>query len=290
MDEKTALASLVKKRVKQFTKPFRPLRNSRDSEGPLDEIRSGAGRLCELFSLFESHSSNRVYTGVSQSLNSLSNALGEVRNWDAAHGLMSRFVKEERDIKSRQSITLILKEIEKLREAKTAVAHRQLKGINSKKIGKALAGGFETDGPNSFAAWVKMLDEKRERLFNQVVEMIRSAQKEEFDALRLETDRFCYLLEVAVEAGYQKGKRLLQVLRLLSERLQAVSDEEVFRELIQNLEKERANDAEKVADVQRLRTLQNRLGTLQARTLQNLHDHLPVSLQLLKRRIVWAKV
>jgi len=80
---------------------------------------------------------------------------------------------------------------------------------------------------------------------------------------------------------------LLQVLRVLDIRLKDVRDEERFREFVHGLENERSTVQSQVADIIWLRAIRNRLGLQQAETLRAFHAHIPVSLQVLKRRLAW---
>ncbi len=288
MKEKAVLKSILKKRAAQFVKPFKRVRlgfTSKQFEG----ARIESNRLREALSIFESYFSPRVRVETDLALQRLSGPLEEARTRNISFLLLKRFVQEEKNSDVRQKTEEILKEVEAVYEKSFQKAAKQLKHIKPKKVAKTLLDDFKPSEDFEFKSLTKQLNQSREKLFNQIVRLIRSSQKEELSELQSQSEKFCYLLELAVEAGYEKGKRLLQIVRVLNERLIEIHDEEKFREFIQNLEKERAISSERVSDIVRLRTIRNRLAVFQAHSLQALHAHLPVSLQFLKRHLVWKE-
>ena len=293
MDEKVILKSILKKRTNQLVKPFRLTRLTKRQ---LEEIRIESDRLRALLSVFESYFSKRAHLEANPALEKMSLLLEEVRSRNVSVYLLARLAEGEQNVGKRNGVGRgkppansgsLLEEAKMRHDHSVLNAVRELKRVRPRKIEKILLEDFKPEADFALNSLVKILNERRERLFNQIVEIIRTSQKEAVDELRVQVEEFYYLLEFAVDAGYQKGKRLLKIVKLLRERLTEVYDEETFRQFVQDLEREKANHSDTVADVGRLRAIRNRLGIFQAHALQALHAHLPASLQVLKRELIW---
>ncbi|PIQ85738.1 MAG: hypothetical protein COV74_07515 [Candidatus Omnitrophica bacterium CG11_big_fil_rev_8_21_14_0_20_45_26] len=281
------LHTSLKKRVNHFTRPFKPTKQG-FTDTQINHIRLEAYRIREWLTLFEGCFSRVAQAETHKVLARLLPQLEEFRNANAACELLTDLVKAEKNLRHESKAKVILKEFESIRDIIGRKAGKQLKQIKPRKLSQLLQNDFKPNGLAMPASLIKYLNQKRETLFNQLVLIIRTAKQEDLAELLLQMQVFCYLLELSVDSGFQKGRRLLQTLRVLQERLAKVCDEEFLRQCLQDMEKERARVTDKISDIQQLRLIRIRLGIQQARTLKLFHDQLPPVLQGLKRHLSWS--
>jgi len=307
------LANLLKRWSKSFQKKLIQLKPLTPTASLADTIQA-AGCLRQFLRIFEENFSKKTVADITASLAAFQTQLEDVMKWNVFLLLLEKFfppetmaelamqVREKKlparkhKRKSRSLSILstrrtkgassIFQEADALYQEIVKRALKEAARLKSKHVEKELVKGFETPGRFDVNSMVPLLNERRDRLFKQIVEIIRTSQKEDLTHLMVEVGDFTSLLEVAVALGYQKAKRLRQVMRVLHERLLEIHDEEMFRHFLYELEQERANISEKAKEMQQLRFIRNRLGIYQANTLQALHAHLPLSLQILKRQLV----
>ena len=303
MKEETFLKSTLAKQLDQFAKLFRTIPNQ-PTKTQFETMRLQSNRFYYLLTFLENCFPEHVYAEANSMFRDLSERLDETRKEEAVLVLLGRFsgshkssdpkkskTKSSKKLlrkTSEQELDGIIREFYNAHDELIGRTVKHLKRISDLKIAKALLHDFNFVDHLSFSVWMKTLDKKREQLFNQIVKIIRTSQKEDLMDLMIQAEEFGYFLEMMIQAGYEKGKRLLQIIRSLSDRLVEVDDEENFRQRLENLEKERAKDPNRISDIQRLRMIRIRLGIFQANTRKALHAHLPVSLQVLKRRLVWS--
>ncbi len=201
--------------------------------------------------------------------------------------LFSELSKKEKQPELRPKIDRTALELKIVHDREVSKIMKLIGEFNARKTAAILLTNFQPENFPDQTAFAKYLDERRDKLFNQLVEAIRAAERENFGNIQVEVEKFSYALELAVTVGFEKGKKLLQVLRVLDIRLKDVRDEERFREFVHGLENERSTVQSQVADIIWLRAIRNRLGLQQAETLRAFHAHIPVSLQVLKRRLAW---
>lgn len=296
------LKGVLRKRVAQFAQLLKPKRLNL-TEKQFQDLRNYSRRLYGFLCLFESSFSKGTFEETKELIERMFSILEEERKRAVFVFILERLVKGEgpvsveggvqkkrrdanRQLIHHSRVNDISEETRALKESSVREALKQLKRVNARNIEKELVRNFK---PVQFAVdvLVKMLNGKRQELFNQIVEIIRASRKEDLDCLQVMVEQFSSLLQLAVEFGYEKGRRLLRISKVLNLRLVQVQDEEKFGSYLEALERERASSTDKIESIQELRAVRNRLGILQAHTLQALHAHLPLSLQVLKRQMVY---
>ncbi len=292
MKEQTLLKSILKKWELYVQKALKKV-PSKSAAEQLRALKIQNGLLRAFLLLCECYFSKQILEQAELLLSKLSENLEDARKCTASLFFLNHLAPSEKLVEKKASkgATKKLEKMNILEEAE-ALCHsslkeviKQLKQIESRRIGNLLLKDFSLDNRLEFQSFIKLLNERREKLFNQVVEIIRTSQPTDNNYLQRGVEDFIALLTLFVEAGYEKGKRLLQVVNILAERLIQIVDGEKFREFLEEMEKKRQNDSRYVADVEKIRFLRTRLGVLQAHALQAFHAHLPVTLQVLKRHL-----
>lgn len=286
MKEKVMFQNLLKKRTAQFVKMTKAVQKN----GPhkqLSEAQQAGLALKECLQVFKTCFPKPVLEQADQLLQNMTDLLEGVREETVSLQLAKHFLPDGKGKQVKESAGNLVGEIEVLLSYSARDVLKQLKKIQADKIGKAVIKNFECGEFGGLPALLKLLNGKREALFNQVVKMIRTSQKQDLDDLWAATGTFCHALSLATECGHQKGKRLLNILKVLHLKLGDVHDKEIFRNFIEDLSRERSRDSERAVDVQRIRLILNQLGIAEANAIQDLHSHLPLTLQVLKRQLVW---
>lgn len=276
--------AILKKLISDLKKSLK-IQKTNPSAKQFEDARLALKQLYTLLSIFESFFQSHAHHELKSVLMKNIELLEDLRIQNATLRLFQQFSPNGKA--KHEPHDGVQAEFEVSRKQAMAKALKELGRLKVPAIEKTLLQKLDLGDEFEFRSIVKVLNSKREHLFDYIVHIIRSTQKEQYDNLRLEVENFCSLLDFAVRGGYEKGKRLLQVLKGLRTRLVDIQNEDTFRSIMQNLEIDSANNPKKVANVVRLREIRLRLGVFQAETLRNLHGHLPVSLQLLKRNLVW---
>lgn len=305
MSTKGSLKTIFKGQASELAKALRPGK-SRSPQARFEKALLQSRRFRELLFVFNPYFSRTVQVEITGVLENLAEALEEARERGVFLELLNRLAREKRGSdqpsecrskkfgkpagkpskKQNGLERIFLETSEYVCEAKKSAANK-LKRTNLRAGLRDVLREAGAAGQLQSGFLVRVLEERRKALFNQIVDIIRTSQKEDFNRLKFQVERFIYLLEFAVQARYEKAKRLLQIVKLLFERLVWVQDEEMFGQYLREMERERAGDSERVRDIQEIREILRRLGIVEAHTLQALHAQLPVSLQFLKREIAW---
>lgn len=283
--EKAMLKTLLKDRSKEFAKNITLFQ-----KGKIDQSYEPALAACRSLKGFNSMFTPFFLKPVTQELTNTidqtESLLEKVKMQRAFRQLTTQLAKA--GMKERVSgFSELVSDIQNYADKNIKKMAAEIKHVKTKKISK-LADQLHSNCSGVIPHLMKTLNRDRKELFDQVVRMIQTSRREELDELWIEVGEFCALLELAVESGFQKGKRLLQTLEVLYERLEDVRTEELFRQYIEELEKEREKHHETVRDVQLIRMLKIQLGISQATAIQSLHAQLPPALQLLKRNLSWT--
>jgi len=283
--EKAMLRSLLKDRSKEFIKnvtAFQKGKIDKSLDSALEAGRGLKGFILAFEPFFEKPVTDESIKLIDQTIF----LLEKTRTQRMFRHLTNRLVKTSRKEKT-PGFSELVSDIHDYLDVRVKKLVSEVKHVKPKKIAK-LTDQLNSNCAGAVPHLVKFLNRSRKGLFDQVVRMIQTSRREELDELWVEASEFCAILELAVESGFQKGKRLLQTLEVLYERLEEVRIEERFRRYIEELEKEREKHHETVRDVQLIRILKIQLGISQAAAIQNLHAQLPPSLQLLKRTLNWT--
>ncbi|MBI4387412.1 MAG: hypothetical protein HY582_00010 [Candidatus Omnitrophica bacterium] len=288
--------TLLKQVLKRWEVSARKLPKESSSKlvGPqLQAIKTESGLLQALLLWLEHCFPKSIREQTILALLKLSESSEEARSCAASFFLLNQLMANERfkekeivkGTRKKKEQKNIATEAEKFYLRSFKEVEKQLKQLESRKIEKLLLKNFDATTRFEPQSFIKQLDQKREKLFSQVIEIIRVSQPADHNPLRNQVESFLAFLELSVEAGYEKGKRLLQVMEGLLERLIQIYDGERFREFLEETEREKSTDSAGASDVEKLRLIRTRLGVLQAHALQAFHAHLPVTLQVLKRRL-----
>ena len=286
----TLLKAILKKWQSHAQKPLKE-NLSKSTTQQLQALKVQSNLLQALLLLLENNFSKEVREQTILALDKLSESSETARNHFAIFLLLEQLVSDRKYVKEKNSKKMIGAKEENISSEAQMLCNRSLrevvkqsKQLESWKIEKSILKDFNLNVRFEISFLMKLLDERREKLFNQIVEIIRTSQPTD-DRLRSQAGNFVALLSLSVEAGFEKGKKLLQTIEALAERLTHIHDGEKFREFLEEMEKQRLGDLKRVSEVEKLRLARKRLGVLQAHALQAFHAHLPVTLQVLKRRI-----
>lgn len=279
------LKSLLKNRSREFVKNIGFIQ-----KGKIEKAFEPALWACRglqgFNEVFTSYFANPVSTEVAGAVDQAETLLEKIKIHRAFRYLTNKLSKAGAKEKI-SGFSQLVADIQNDADKNIKKLSAEVKHVKTKKAAK-LSDQLQSNCAGVVPHLMKALNRDRKELFDQVVRMIQTSRREELDELWFEVGRFCAILELAVESGFQKGKRLLQTLEVLHKRLEEVRIEELFRRYIEELEKERERHHETVRDVQLIRILKIQLGISQAAAIQNLHSQLPPSLQLLKRPLNWT--
>ncbi len=287
MNDAKALQSILERNLTSFRKTVRTTPQNLTPKH-FELIRSESGKLAEFLELFETYFPKKSVSDLEFSLTDIAESAGEVLAGESSLALLGKFSTNSKDSGDDRKNNSIDHAFVRSCEETLKSAQKKIKGVNPSAFRKKILDHFTPAPDFTFLTCKKMLNQRREMLFDQIVKLIRTSQDEDIEELRIQVTKFCFALDFAIQAGNGKIRRLRKVLGVLRNRLFNVYEEQYFKESIEALERARANDPVYVGDVQKLRLISRALGIRQANTHQAFHAQLPVALQVLKRPIQWA--